>query len=92
MSTWINQDNRDYVSAHSTVNLTEMEKRILEAVNKQLLVSVQELVEALEKEELDGTEPIMKKLQEEGFLNIVEPLGKTSYVITQKGMRALRVK
>ena len=86
---WVNE-GRDFVSAHTSSSLTEMEKRVLDAVNKRLLVSVPELLRALEKEELDGAESVLRRLQEEGFLNIIEPLGKTSYVITQKGMRALK--
>lgn len=83
-------NNREFVGSHISSRLTEMEKRILGIVNKNLLVSVGELLKAMEREELDGAEPVLRKLQEEGFLNMVEPLGRTSYVITQKGMRALR--
>lgn len=85
-------NNREFVGSHISSRLTEMEKRILEIVNRQLLVSVEELLKAMEREELDGAEAVLNRLREEGFLNIVEPLGKTSYVITQKGMRALKVK
>lgn len=91
MERWVNQ-GREFVGSHIPVRLTEMDKKILEIVNRQLLVSIPELLKAMEKEELDGAESVLNRLQEEGFLNIIEPLGKTSYVITQKGMRALRVK
>ena len=89
MSMWINEKS-EFGGIRSSLSLTEMEKNVLEAVNKRLLVSVPELLRALEKEELDGAELILNRLQEEGFLSIIEPLGKVSYVITQKGMRALK--
>ena len=89
MSMWINQKS-DFGSINGHLSLTEMEKSVLEVVNRQLLVSVPELLKAMEKEELDGAAVVLRRLQEEGFLNIIEPLGKTSYVITQKGMRAMR--
>ncbi len=86
---WINQKS-EFGGLKTPLGLTEMEKRVLGVVNRNLLVSVQELIKALEREELDGEETVLKRLQEEGFLNIIEPLGKVSYVITKKGMRALR--
>ncbi len=89
MKRWVNQ-GREFVCSHIPTRLTEMDKKILEIVNRQLLVSIPELLKAMEKEELDGAESVLNRLQEEGFLNIIEPLGKTSYVITQKGMRALK--
>lgn len=90
MAEWINQKS-EFVGPHISLRrLTENEKKTLEVVNRNLLVSVQELLHALEKEELDSAEFILKRLQDEGFLNMVEPLGKTSYVITQKGMRAMK--
>ena len=90
MADWFTNQERAFVGSHTSSKLTGTERQILEVVNRQLLVSVEELLKAMEREELDGARPLLRKLQEEGFLNVVEPLGKTSYVITQKGMRALR--
>lgn len=81
---------RDSAASHIFSSLTEMERKVLGMLNRKLLVSVEELTKAMKSGEFDGAESALNRLQDEGFINIVEPLGKSSYVITQKGMRALK--
>ena len=68
--------------------LSDVEKRILELLSKQLLVTKSELIVQLNREKHNGSDISIHKLREMGYIDKVESLG-TCLVITQKGMRAL---
>jgi len=69
--------------------LSESEKKIMEILSKQLLITKGELIMQLEKEKLDGADVSLNKLRSMGYIEKVESLG-TCYVLTQAGQRALR--
>ncbi|UCD07756.1 MAG: hypothetical protein JSW41_02180 [Candidatus Aenigmatarchaeota archaeon] len=65
-----------------------MERRILELLSKQLLITKGELTVQLNRERHNGSDISIHRLREMGYIDKVESLG-TCLVITQKGMRAL---
>jgi hypothetical protein len=65
------------------------EKKILEIMSKQLLVSKPELAVALKSDGCDGVDSGIGKLREMGYIEKVESLG-TCFVLTQKGQRAVK--
>ncbi len=69
--------------------LTDTDKKILEILSKQLLITKGELVTQLSSHNLDGAEMSINRLRELGYIEKVESLG-TCFVITQKGMRVLK--
>ncbi|HDD72651.1 MAG TPA: hypothetical protein ENG00_01005 [Candidatus Aenigmarchaeota archaeon] len=69
--------------------LSDTDKKIMEIISKQLLITKAELARKLNKEEYDGTEVNVSRLIELGYISEVESLG-TCLVITQKGIRALK--
>ncbi len=66
--------------------LSDTDKRILEILAKQQLVTKAELARMLGKDSYDGTHANVSRLMEMGYVDKVESLG-TCLVITQKGMR-----
>jgi hypothetical protein len=68
--------------------LSDVEKRILELLSKQLLVTKSELIVQLNREKHNGSDISIHRLRDMGYIDKVESLG-TCLVITQKGMRAL---
>ncbi len=68
--------------------LSDVERRILELLSKQLLITKGELVIQLNRERHNGSDISIHRLREMGYIDKVESLG-TCLVITQKGMRAL---
>lgn len=68
--------------------LSDVDKRVLELLSKQLLVTKSELIVQLNREKHNGSDISIHKLREMGYIDRVESLG-TCLVITQKGMRAL---
>lgn len=68
--------------------LSEVEKRILELLSKQLLVTKSELIVQLNREKHNGSDISIHRLRDMGYIDKIESLG-TCIVITQKGMRAL---
>ncbi len=68
--------------------LTKTEKKILEIVGKNLLVRKTELIEKLGK--INGISTAIQKLKEQGYINTVEPIGGTCYVITSTGQKVLQ--
>jgi len=69
--------------------LSEIEKKILELLSRQLLITMGELIVQLNRERYDGTGVSIQRLRDMGYIDKIESLG-TCLVITQKGMRALR--
>lgn len=69
--------------------LNDMERRILQLLSKQLLVTKGELIVQLNREKHNGSDVSIGKLRDMGYLDKVESMG-TCLVITQKGMRALK--
>ena len=69
--------------------ITETDKKVLEILNKKLLTTKTELAMALNKEDFDGTDINIQRLRELGYVEKVESLGVV-FVITQRGIRALR--
>ncbi|RLJ05749.1 MAG: hypothetical protein DRP13_03180 [Candidatus Aenigmatarchaeota archaeon] len=69
--------------------LDQSEKRILEILSKDLLVTKGELVNRLSREGLDSVELGLNRLRQMGYIEKVESLG-TAFVITQSGMRAMK--
>ncbi len=68
--------------------LSDVERRILELLSKQLLITKGELTVQLNRERHNGSDISIHRLREMGYIDKVESLG-TCLVITQKGMRAL---
>jgi len=69
--------------------LTEQEKRVLDVVSKQLLITKGEIISLLNKERANGTDITLQRLRDSGYIDKVESLG-TCFVITQKGIRAIQ--
>lgn len=69
--------------------LSDTEKRILELLSRQLLITKGELTVQMNKEKHNGSDVSINRLREMGYIDRVESLG-TCLVITQKGMRALQ--
>lgn len=69
--------------------MSDIETKILELASKNLLVTKEEIARMLNRGEYNGTDTSVARLQEMGFLDKVESLG-TSFVITQKGIRAAK--
>ena len=67
--------------------MSDVETKILELASKNLLITKEEIARRLNRDDYNGTETSIGRLQEMGFLDKVESLG-TSFVITQKGIRA----
>jgi hypothetical protein len=69
--------------------LTDQEKRILELISKQLLITKGEVMSFLNKEKVNGTDTMLQRLRDAGLIEKVESLG-TCFVVTQKGIRAMQ--
>ena len=69
--------------------LTDQEKKVLEVVSRQLLITKGEIMSFLNKEKVNGTDVMLQRLRDAGFIDKVENLG-TCFVITQKGIRAMQ--
>lgn len=69
--------------------LSEQEKRVLELLSRQLLVTKGEILSFLNKEKCNGTEVILQRLRDSGYIDKIENLG-TCFVVTQKGIRAVK--
>lgn len=69
--------------------LTEQEKRILEIVSKQLLITKGEIMSLLNKEKVNGTDLMLQRLRDASYIDKIESLG-TCFVVTQKGIRAVQ--
>jgi arginine repressor len=67
--------------------MSEVERRILELASKNQLITKEEIARTLNRSDYNGTDTSVSRLQEMGFLSKIESLG-TSFVITQKGIRA----
>ena len=69
--------------------LSEQEKRVLGVVSKQLLITKGEIMNLLNKEKVNGTDMMLQRLRDSGYIDKVESLS-TCFVITQKGIRAMQ--
>ncbi len=70
------------------IMMTDREKELLQFIGKQLVVRKEELWRRF-KDNYDGTDLVLQKLKEKGFVASVEPIGSTCFTITQRGMRVL---
>ena len=69
--------------------LNDVERRILELLSRQLLVTKGELIVQMNREKHNGSDVSLGRLSDMGYVDKVESLG-TCLVITQKGMRVLK--
>jgi hypothetical protein len=69
--------------------LSDQEKKVLEVVSRQLLITKGEIMSFLNKERVNGTDIMLQRLRDAGYIDKVESLG-TCFVITQKGIRAMQ--
>ena len=69
--------------------LSDSERKILEMMSRQLLVTKSEIAAHLGKTVLDGEQYSVNRLVEIGYVEKVESLG-VCYVITQAGIRAMK--
>jgi hypothetical protein len=69
--------------------LSDQEKRVLEVISKQLLITKGEIISLLNKEKVNGTDVMLQRLRDSGYIDKVESLG-TCFVVTQKGIRAMQ--
>ncbi len=69
--------------------LTEADRMVLNVLRGKLLVTKGELVTALSNQNYSGMDLNIRRLVDMGYVEKVESLG-TCFVITQKGMRALK--
>ena len=69
--------------------LNDVERRILELLSRQLLVTKGELIVQMNREKHNGSDVSLGRLRDMGYVDKVESLG-TCLVITQKGMRVLK--
>jgi ribosomal protein S25 len=68
-----------------------LEKEVLEEIAKRLVMSKEEIFRLVEnRAELSVLESVLKTLEEKGFLAKVSPLGSCSYVVTTKGIKAIK--
>jgi arginine repressor len=70
--------------------LRENEIRVLEIINRQLLVRKEELRRALREEGFDDGISIANRLMELGYVKFIEAVGTPCYTITQSGMKILK--
>lgn len=70
--------------------LRESEIRVLEIINRQLLVRKEELRSALREEGFDDGISIANRLMELGYVKFIEAVGTPCYTITQSGMKILK--
>lgn len=68
--------------------LTEFDRKVLESMSKKLLVKKSEIAASLNLGTSDGIDVTIGRLKDLGYVDKVEAL-VMSYVITQKGLRAL---
>jgi hypothetical protein len=68
--------------------LTERDRKVLEIISKQHLITKIELARSMGKDEYDGASLNVNRLMEMGYVDEVQSLG-TCLVITQKGMREI---
>jgi len=76
-----------------TESRTEAEKEILAEIARRLVVQKDELVQFMEGKVADPVavvSSVTKKLISEQLVTNVDPVGLSSYAITQKGMRAVK--
>ena len=69
--------------------LSDSERKILEFLSRQLLVTKAEIARMLGMSHLDGEQYSVNRLVDMGYVEKVESLG-TCYVITQNGIRAIK--
>lgn len=69
--------------------MSDVENKILDLASKTHLITKEEIARKLNRDDYNGTETSIGRLQEMGFIAKVESLG-TSFVITQKGIRAAK--
>ena len=73
---------------------TEIEKEILTEIARRLVVQKEELVQFMEGKVADPVAVVSaatKKLISEQLITNVDPVGLSSYAITQKGMRVVKI-
>jgi hypothetical protein len=69
--------------------LSDVERKILEIMSKQLLINKGELISKLEQAGVNGGSNGLGKLVDMGYIEKVESLG-ICYVLTQAGQRAVK--
>ena len=71
--------------------LSETDKKVLRVMSDRLLVTKGELATALKKElkDVSSSDVSIQRLKDMGYVDAVESMGNC-YVVTQKGMRALK--
>lgn len=68
--------------------LSENDRKILQIMDKNLLMTTGELARIMETE-YNGNASSLQRLMEMGYVEKVESIG-TALVVTQKGMRAVK--
>lgn len=67
--------------------LTNGELSILQSIAKKSLIKKSELLKISNGAESSAVEKSLEFLKDNGLIDIVTPMGETSFAITQKGMR-----
>ena len=69
--------------------LTDLDRRVLQAMSKQLLLRKAEIASIANLADINGVDVTIGRLSEMGYVDKVESLG-LCYVITQKGLRLIK--
>ena len=69
--------------------LTDLDRRVLQAMSKELLLRKSEIASLANLTDSDGVDVTIGRLTELGYVDKVESLG-LCYVITQKGLRLIK--
>lgn len=69
--------------------LNDSERRVLDIMSKKLLVTKEEIMASLNRNNPNDNGANLKKLTDLGYIEKVESIG-TCFVITQKGMKTMR--
>jgi arginine repressor len=70
--------------------LGDKEKQILGILNANALMRKEELVRAMKTEGVEDGIPRVQKLQELGYVSLINTIGSYCYALTRDGMRVLK--
>lgn len=69
--------------------LTNGEMSLLQIISKKSLVKKSELLKIIQGADSSAIEKSIEFLKDNSLIDIVAPMGETSFAITQKGMRVV---
>ena len=71
--------------------ITNSEMAILQTISRKSLIKKGELLKILQALDQKAVEKSIEMLKDSGLIDIVAPMGETSFAITLKGMRFIAI-